>query len=278
MSIKNALTFDVEEWFQVTSLEPYVKRGDWYSLKSLVMPQTRKVLDICDEFGVKATFFVLGYVARKYPELVREIDVRGHELASHGDEHRLVCRLAPEVFEGDVLRSKDALEQISGKAVIGYRAPSWSITDDTKWALEILEKHGFKYDSSIIPGKIRYGISDASRFPFKISDDKEILEFPLSTVNLSGKLFPFSGGLFLRALPYGLVSRWTRQFNLEKQPVMVYLHPWELDPFHPVLKVGLKPYIIHYYNLNKTEKRLRSLLQNFKFDMMKNVLKLEDEG
>ncbi|MBI5789435.1 MAG: DUF3473 domain-containing protein [Candidatus Schekmanbacteria bacterium] len=272
--ISNALTIDVEEWFQVTSLEPYVSRQDWGDLTSLVEPQTRKVLEILAGKNIKATFFILGYVAKKYPRLIKEIAGYGHELAVHGDEHRLVCHLSPDKFREEVSCPKQIIEQITGQKVIGHRAPSWSITDKTLWAFGILEELGYKYDSSLIPGKIRYGISRAELFPYRINN---LVEFPLSTVKIAGCRFPFSGGLFLRTLPVDFVTSRIRQINRLHQPALVYLHPWELDPDHPRIKTGFKEYIIHYYNLKYTESKLGKLLDRFKFDTVKNILQIGNQ-
>lgn len=272
----NAITFDVEEWFQVTSFNSVIKISNWNTYESRVLYQTEKLLDILLQYNIKATFFVLGYVAEKYPEIVKNISDNGHELGIHGYSHKLVCNLSPEEFTEEVLISKKIVEQISGQKVLGYRAPSFSITDNCLWAFDILEENGFKYDSSIIPGKMRFGISDAERYPYNISKKGKLIEFPISTMNIFGNLIPFSGGFFLRFFPDFLIKYNLKQINSSGNSGMFYLHPWELDVDHPKISVSLKTKFIHYFNLKNTEKKLKSLFNDFDFGTVKEVLQINN--
>ncbi len=270
----NALTFDIEEWYQVTSFDSIIKIDEWNNYESRIVNETLKLLDILQSFKCKATFFVLGIVAKNHSEIIRKIADNGHEVAIHGYSHRLVCNLSPKEFTEELLTSKNIVEQITGQEVIGYRAPSNSITDSTLWAFEILEENGIKYDASIIPRGLRFGISDAKRFPYNISKKGNLIEFPVSTISILRKLVPFSGGFFLRVFPYSFIKSFIRKINNSNNPVMIYLHPWGLDVSHPRVDVSLKKNFIHYFNLKSTEKKLMSLLGDFKCGSVKEVLSL----
>jgi len=232
-----------------------------------------------DEFGVRATFFVLGWVAHRLPELVKEIHARGHEIACHGYGHELIYSIGPNAFREDIRRSKQLLEDLCGMRVKGYRAPSYSITGKSLWALDILVEEGFVYDSSIFPVlHDTYGIPDAERFPHTIQTGAgPLVEFPLTTLpfQLGWKKMrlPIAGGGYLRLLPVSIIQRGIVSINQkEHQPAVLYFHPWEIDPDQPRIKAGLKSRFRHYLNLEKTEGKLRRILYMFQFDTMLSVL------
>jgi polysaccharide deacetylase family protein (PEP-CTERM system associated) len=278
----NALTIDVEDYFQVTAFERHVRRDEWHHYPLRVENNTCKILDILEEYKVSATFFVLGWVAERLPILVRRIRDSGHEIASHGYGHELIYRIGPEKFRADVRKAKIILEDITGEKVCGYRAPSYSITRQSLWAFEILAAEGYTYDSSTFPVLHDiYGIPGGERFPHEIRTQAgTIREFPISTFPLKvGKwqsCMPIAGGGYLRLLPASLVGRAINYINTrEKQPAVVYFHPWEIDPGQPRIKAGLKSRFRHYLNLEKTEKRIIHLLENFSFSTVRNVLGIE---
>ena len=277
--MRNALSIDVEDYFQVTALDRQVSRGDWDGIPLRVGDSTRRLLGILDEFGVRATFFVLGWVAEREPGLVREIQSRGHEVACHGYGHELVYSIGPERFREDVRRSKGILEGITGRRVAGYRAPSYSITADSLWALDILIEEGFSYDSSIFPvHHDTYGMPDAPRFPYTHERAAgKLREFPLTTLPI--KLLhwrynlPIAGGGYLRLLPVALIRHGIEQINRsEQKPAVLYLHPWEIDPGQPRIQAGWKSRFRHYNNLDRTEGKLRYLLNSIEFTTMAQVL------
>lgn len=275
----NALTIDVEDYFQVNAFAGLIRSEDWDSYALRVEPNTQRVLDLLDEFGVKATFFVLGWVAERLPSLVRQIRQRGHEVACHGYGHQLVYQIGPERFRQDIAKARDILQEITGEPVAGYRAPSYSITARSLWALNILVEEGFTYDSSIFPViHDTYGIPDAGRFPSVLScPSGTIREFPLSTlpIRLPGREYrlPVAGGGYLRLLSATLVGgAFERINNREGQPAVLYFHPWEIDPGQPRIKSGFKSRFRHYLNLDRTEGKLRRLLSRLSFAPMGEVL------
>jgi polysaccharide deacetylase family protein (PEP-CTERM system associated) len=274
-AIVNAMSVDVEDYFQVSAFESTVSRNDWERMESRVDANTRRLLDIFDEFGVRSTFFCLGWVAERQPALVREIVARGHELASHGQEHRLIYDQTPETFRQDIRRAKTVLEDTSGVRVYGYRAPSYSVTAQSLWALDVLAEEGYTYDSSIFPIRHdRYGIPSAPRHihvrPVKSG---ELVEVPGSTVQLGSTNLPVGGGGYFRILPYWW-TRWgiQRVNEAERRPAIFYLHPWEIDPAQPRIPAGRLSHFRHYRNLAQTETRLRRLLADFRFDTMAALL------
>lgn len=283
--IANALTVDVEDYFQVNAFARVVKHHEWDRFKPRVVENTLKALDLFDEFPVKATFFILGWVAERAPGLVTEIARRGHEVACHGYGHQLVYEIGPDRFRDDIRRAKGIIEGITGEAVHGYRAPSYSITGRSLWALDILVEEGFTYDSSIFPVvHDTYGIPDARRFPHDIACAAgNLREFPLTTLNIRGAgrqlRLPIAGGGYLRLLPAPLVRRGIEAVNrAEGQPAVLYFHPWELDPDQPRIRAGLKSRIRHYLNLHRTEAKVRHLLENLKFTSMGEILGTGDRG
>ncbi|WP_163337121.1 XrtA system polysaccharide deacetylase [Desulfopila sp. IMCC35008] len=273
--MKNYLTIDVEEHFQVSAFEGAIDQNEWDSHESRVEKNTYLLLDCLSDQGVFATFFIVGWVAERYPSLVREIIKRGHEVGCHSYLHRKVYDLTPDEFLKDTSKAKDILEQITGEKISGYRAPSYSITNRSIWAFDILEELGFEYDSSIFPiVHDNYGIPDAPRFKYPIIG-KNIVEYPISTVKITGLNIPVAGGGYFRLFPY-----WLTKFLLERihrkdqKPFMFYLHPWEVDPYQPRVKnAGLLSRFRHYNNLEKTESRLKRLLKDFNFSSIKNLHK-----
>jgi polysaccharide deacetylase family protein (PEP-CTERM system associated) len=276
MSITNALTIDVEDYFHVAALAPNIHRDSWTTREPRVVGNTHKLLSIFEQSGVQGTFFVLGWVAERYPQLVRDIAARGHEIACHGFSHRLVYEQSPEEFYAETLRAKDLLEDITGSAVLGYRAASYSIVRESLWALDILVELGFVYDSSICPVRHdRYGIPDAERVPHRLStpNNKIIVEWPLSTAKAFGYRLPVAGGGYFRLLPYWLTHWGLASINQrEKLPFIFYLHPWEIDPAQPRVPASLISQFRHYTNLGKCEERLRCLLDEFQFGTARDGL------
>jgi polysaccharide deacetylase family protein (PEP-CTERM system associated) len=272
----NALTFDIEEYFHAEAFAEVVTPERWPTLASRVVFTTERVLDLLEEMETSATFFVLGWVAERHPWLVRRIRECGHELACHGYGHQMITRQSRGEFSRDVTRAKAAIEDASGDAVIGYRAPTFSVVRDTLWSLEALAEAGFRYDSSIFPiVHDRYGIPGSARFPHRhrFGAGSELAEFPLSTVSVLGWRFPVAGGGYFRLLPYGMTRRVIRHLNrYERQPAMVYLHPWELDVEQPRLPVGALTQLRHSVNTSTTEAKLRRLIHDFRFAPARDVL------
>lgn len=276
--LQNALSVDVEDYFQVAALKPAIRRQDWDTFESRVELNTRRLMELFARFKVKATMFTLGWVAERFPGLVREMRDSGHELALHGYDHRSLTEMTAEEFRADLRKAKTILEDISGAQVIGYRAPNYSVVRKTLWALDILGEEGFRYDSSIFPIRHdRYGIPDSPRFPWRIPNGNGplMMEFPISTIRIAGINFPFVGGGYLRHFP-GAVCRWgIKHLNtVEHQPAIVYVHPWEIDPGQPRVPVRWLTRFRHYHNLDRTESRLEALLSEFRFTTVRAALGL----
>lgn len=273
--VVNAMTVDVEDYFQVSAFDAVVSRSDWDGLESRVMSNTERLLRVFEEHRVVATFFVLGWVAERCKGLVAQISKMGHEVASHGHGHRLVYDQTKDAFRDDVRRAKGILESAAGKAVRGYRAPSFSITAESLWALDVLLEEGYAYDASIFPIRHdRYGIPGSPRHPHVMTRTAgSLVEAPGSTVRIAGVNLPVGGGGYFRILPYAW-TRWgiARLNAHEHQPAIFYLHPWELDPAQPRFKASRLSTFRHYRNLDKTEGRLRRLLADFRFGPMHEVL------
>lgn len=265
ISILNGLSFDIEDWFQVENLKGRIAYSEWDSCDLRVVESTRRILAILDRHRTKATFFVLGWIAEKCPALVEEIASRGHEIASHGYNHELIYKQTPTEFETDLKRSVKVLSSITGGPILGYRAPSFSITPESEWALDVLAEHGFVYDSSVFPTSFhnRYGFRDSGRFPFQFENG--LVEIPLSTVKLAGKNIPAAGGGYFRLYPYRWFRYLCQRLNSEGKPVIFYLHPWELDHGQPRMNIRRDYRFRHYVNLDKTERRLARLLEDFRF-------------
>lgn len=272
-TIINAMSVDVEDYFQVSAFEPHIDRADWESLPCRVERNTDRILGLFSEHGVKATFFTLGWVAERYPQLIRRMVEGGHEVASHGYSHVRVTNQTPEDFRADVVRTKALLEDVSGQEVRGYRAASYSIGAANLWALDVLADTGHRYSSSIYP--IRhdlYGMPEAPRFAFQ-PNGGAMIEVPVTTVELFHRNYPCGGGGYFRLLPYAL-SRWAmRRVNQhDGQSCVFYFHPWELDPGQPRQPgLGFKTRFRHYLNLRRMEKRLANLLRDFRWDRMDRV-------
>lgn len=269
----NALSIDVEDYFQVEAFSRVIDRAEWSTFPCRVAENTRRVLRLLETHQVRATFFVLGWVAEREPELVREIAAAGHEIATHGYGHQLIYRQTPEEFAEDVRRSIQAIgDALPDAKILGYRAPSFSITLQSLWALDILAGLGIRYDSSIFPmsGHDLYGIPDAPRFAHRVRP--QLCEFPVSTVRYARRNWPVAGGGYFRLFPLPLTRYAIRRINSEHQPAVVYLHPWEFDPEQPrIHQASMKSRFRHYLNLHKTETRLHRLLGHFRFAPLREV-------
>jgi polysaccharide deacetylase family protein (PEP-CTERM system associated) len=327
----NALTIDVEDYFQVHAFSKVIYYEDWDQYECRIERNTHKILEMLNEqklpsggsYGfddadqsicatrpaqreaVKGTFFVLGWIAKRYPHLIVKIRKEGHEIAAHGYAHKIIYHQSREQFREDIRRAKATLEDIAGCEVIGYRAPSYSITNESRWAFEVLIEEGFKYDSSIFP--IRhdfYGMPAAPRFPFLISGNgnekntlsmldfkplsitssypsrlspNSLVEFPLSTFRIGSFNIPVAGGGYFRLIPYSAIRWALRRINNEEgEPFVFYLHPWEIDPDQPRIRgAGLKSYFRHYNNLDRTEGRFSRLLKEFRFTSIQELMRME---
>lgn len=263
----NALTFDIEDYYQVSAFQSSVPMADWDRYESRVERNTCKLLDILSASGVRATFFVLGWIADHYPGLVKTIHGAGHEVASHGYAHEMVTQLTPLTFREDIRRAKCLLESLIGCRVLGYRAPSFSIMQKTMWALPILVEEGFAYDASIFPVRHdRYGMPHANRFCHRlVTSAGPLWEIPPSTFELGRMRFPIAGGGYFRICPYPILRRLLKQVERQGVPLVMYLHPWELDPEQPRIHASRLARFRHYINLDKTEKRFIQLVQDFRF-------------
>jgi len=273
--VVNALTIDVEDYFQVSAFDRIVERSQWDAMESRVCANTERMLALFAEHGVRGTFFVLGWVAARFPSLVRRIAELGHEVASHGFAHRLIYEQTPEAFREDVRRAKQVIEDAGGCTVAGYRAPSYSVTTRSLWALDVLLEEGYEYDSSIFPIRHdRYGIPGSPRHPYVVSRRSgSLVEVPLSTVRVAAVNLPVAGGGYFRLLPYSWTRWGFRRINRrEGRPAVFYLHPWEIDPGQPRLPVDRLTRVRHYRNLRHTEARLHRLLRDFRFAPLRDVL------
>jgi polysaccharide deacetylase family protein (PEP-CTERM system associated) len=273
----NAMTIDVEDYFHVSAFQDSVPRSQWDRLESRVVANTERLLELFRQHDVRATFFVLGWVAERYPSLVRQIAQAGHELASHGYWHRLIYEQSPQEFREDLRRSRETIAAAAGVSVSGYRAPSFSITPRSLWALEIIREEGFLYDASIYPIRHdRYGLPTAPRHFHTLEQTAGPLsECPGSTVRVGGINLPVGGGGYFRLLPY-FWTRWgiSRLNDHERRPAVFYLHPWEIDPGQPRLPGSRLSRFRHYTNLDQTESRLKRLLEHFRFAPLGDLLGL----
>lgn len=272
----HCLSFDVEEHFQVSAFWSEARRQQWDKYESRVENNTRKLVELLEQHGTKATFFVLGWVAERYPGLVKALVAHGHEIASHGYGHELITDQTPEMFRADVRRAKRVIEDICGKRVYGYRAPSFSITKGTEWAISILIEEGHLYDSSIFPVlHDRYGMPNATPTIHLLrSEAGRIWEVPPSTANFLGARLPVAGGGYFRLYPYPLLRAMLKWSERSGHPLVMYLHPWELDPDQPKMEGSWLSRFRHYLNLHKTHGRLSSLLDDFRFDTIQTILEL----
>lgn len=268
---RNALTIDVEDYFHVSAMAPYIPRSEWDQCDCRIERNVERVLALLHRHGTHATFFTLGWVAERYPALVRDIVGQGHELASHGYGHQRASDLTPEAFREDIVRAKRLLEDVSGVRVMGYRAPSFSIGSENLWAFDCLAEAGYRYSSSIYPVRHdHYGMPDAPRFAHYPAAGRGLLELPPTTVRLFNRNLPAAGGGYFRLLPYGL-SRWclNRVNTVDGKPCIFYFHPWEIDPGQPRQRgASVRSRFRHYVNLSAMERRLRALLKDFKWGRM----------
>jgi len=269
--IVNALTIDIEDWYQGIELEP----AKWSAYESRVADDVVRMLDILESAKVKASFFALGRVAEEHPDIIRRVHEAGHEIATHGYDHQFIYRQAPKEFAADLERSIEIIESIVPEKVVGYRAPFFSVTKETLWALSILAEHGIKYDSSIFPIRnYRYGIPKAPRFMHSIScnNGNSLVEVPISTMSMFSQNIPFAGGAYLRFFPYPFIKWGIQRLNLQGHSAVVYVHPWEIDPNHPRIELPRRISLTHYLNLHSTEQKIRMLLRDFRFDTLANVV------
>jgi len=271
-ALVNALTVDVEDYFQVSALAPHIDRTSWDSIPCRVEANVDRILGLLERYRARATFFTLGWVAERHPSVVRNIVAGGHELASHGFGHLRVTEQTRAEFEADITRAKGLLEDLAGREVIGYRAPSFSIGTQNLWAFDSIAKAGYRYSSSVYPVRHdHYGMPDAPRFPYRVHNG--LLEIPITTTRVWGHNLPAGGGGYFRLAPYPL-SRWaiSRVNITDRKPAIFYVHPWEIDAAQPrVPGVGLKTRFRHYINLHRTESRLVQLLADFRWDTIRNV-------
>lgn len=273
-SVVNAMTVDVEDYFQASVFDRIVSRQSWYERESRVVRNTHRLLELFHRHHVCGTFFILGWVAERFPSLVREIASCGHELASHGFHHQLVYTLTRDQFRDDVKRAKAAIEDAAGLAVRGYRAPSFSIIRASLWALDVLIEEGHSYDASVFPIRHdRYGIPDAPRLAHVIGRPAgTIVEVPASTLRLGRANLPCAGGGYFRLLPYS-VTRWAiGRLNAAGAPLIFYVHPWEIDPDQPRLPVSRLNGWRHYANLDETSSRLERMVGEFPFNTVTAAL------
>lgn len=273
----NALSVDVEDWFQVGAFENVISRSDWDACDCRVERNTDALLAMFEAAGIKATFFTLGWVAERYPALIGRIADAGHELGNHGQNHDRVFTFTPQQFAADLERSRKAIEDAAGVAVRGYRAPSFSINPHTPWAHEVMAEQGYSYSSSINPIKHdHYGWPDAPRFAFHPLPDSELVEIPVTTAMLGNKRIAAGGGGFFRLLPYSY-SRWAiRQVNADARPGIIYFHPWEIDPDQPrVANAPIKSKLRHYTNLDAMAGKLKRLMADFKWDRLDRIVESE---
>lgn len=274
--MNNVLSVDVEDWFQVSNFDGVISRDSWDAQPSRVERNTRRLLDLFDGANARGTFFVLGWIAERHPDLVREIRLRGHDLASHGFGHELVYRLTPEAFAADLIRARTAIESAGGMAPRGYRAPSFSIDRRSFWAFDVLARQGYAYDSSVFPVRHpRYGVPKFPRTPVRMltSEGRVLAEFPLTTARVLGRNVGAAGGGYLRILPLAVLERAFAAMNERGEPACLYVHPWEIDPDQPRVRVKGLGRFTHYTNLDKTEGRLKRLLRRFAFAPMEECLR-----
>lgn len=266
------MTVDVEDYFHVSAFEDVISKNNWDSLECRVEQNTFRLLDLFAQYNVKSTFFTLGWVAERCPALIKEIVNQGHELASHGYSHKRALGMSASEFKADVQRSKNILEDLSGQPVFGYRAPSFSVKDDNAWVYEILKELNFEYSSSTYP--IEHDLYGVPNWPrFKYLRDEGIIEIPIPTIRKNGVNTGIGGGGYFRLYPYWMSrNRINSYLQEEKQPYSFYFHPWEIDPDQPRVKgASLKSKIRHYINLSRMENKIEQLLQDYKWDTMRNV-------
>ena len=274
-NITNAFTIDVEDYFQVSAFAPYINRNDWNLHECRIEKNIETILHMLNKNGTKATFFTLGWIAERYPQMVKKIVLEGHELASHGYGHERAFDLSKQEFFDDIQSAKKLLEDISGSEVKGYRAPSFSINKNNLWAFDCLLRAGYKYSSSVYPIKHdHYGMPTAPRFPYFVREG--LLEIPITTLRIFGKNFPSSGGGYFRLMPY-LFSKFmiNKVLSDDKQPAIFYFHPWEIDIEQPRIPgIDSKTKFRHYINIKRMEKKINSLLTDFLWNRVDKVFSI----
>jgi polysaccharide deacetylase family protein (PEP-CTERM system associated) len=271
--MKNVMSVDLEDWFCVYNLSGLIPYADWDRCESRVEGSTMRLLNLFQKHRTEATFFVLGWVADRFPDLVKEIERQGHELATHGYSHRLLTLMQPDEFRGDLQRSLEVLSKASSQEVRGFRAPSFSLTRQTLWAADILRECGIQYDSSVFPVGFHpdYGIADASLSPYRLANG--LTELPMSVAEVLGQRIPCSGGGYFRLYPYAVSRRLMRRCNRQGRSVIFYLHPWEIDPEQPRVKgLSWSKRFRHYENLDRTAERLERLLGEFSFTSARKLI------
>lgn len=273
--VANFFTVDVECWFHAFNLRDKIPPSTWHQQETRVVQNISRILELLASNDARGTFFVLGWVAEKFPEVVRMIDKAGHEIGSHGHYHNLITEMTPSAFEEDLVKSVEAITRLTGKAVVGHRASNFTVVQNTLWALDILAKHGFEYDSSIFPiERDRYGIPNyPNRLPhdIRLKGGRHILEFPMSTLGVGKKFLPMSGGGYLRLFPHQITEAFIESQNRKGHPVMLYLHPWELDTQMQRINAGMMKTFQHYVNLHSTEWKISRLLQRFRFGSIREL-------
>lgn len=271
--MRNVMSIDLEDWFCVYNLSRIIPYADWDRCESRVERNTTRLLELFARHKVQATFFVLGWVADRFPDLVREVERAGHEIGTHGYAHRLLTYMTPEEFRADLMRSLEVLARTATQPVLGFRAPSFSLTAETLWAVKILQEAGLRYDSSVFPVGFHpdYGMVDAELEPHPLAEG--LIELPMGVVEVLGRRVPCSGGGYFRLFPYELTRRLMRRCNAQGRSVMFYLHPWELDPGQPRIPgMSWSTRFRHYNNLERTEERLERLLGDFSFTSARALL------
>lgn len=279
MNVKNVLTIDLEEWYHANYSDNLFDNNNNYEVR--VINSTQRILDLLKKYNAKATFFTLGLIAEKHPELIKLIHDNGHEISSHGYAHQLVYKQNKYEFEDDLKKSIHFIEKAIGEKPLGYRAPSWSLNKDTSWVIPILKNNGFQYDASVFPVKtFLYGIPEAPRFPFRIINNNDsVFEFPTSTFRFLNKNIPFSGGFYFRFMPYKFINFFFNSINKRNRPVVFYLHPREIDPEQPRLEgLNFRDRFIHYYQINNCDTKLEKLLKDFTFITMKSYFEKEGQS
>jgi polysaccharide deacetylase family protein (PEP-CTERM system associated) len=273
LPVRNVMSIDVEDWFCVYNLSTHIRFDEWPRMDSRVERTTLRLLEMFSRHQVAGTFFVLGWVAERFPDLVREIERRGHEVATHGYAHRLLTQMTAEEFRADLLRSLEVIGRAASQPVRGHRAPSFSVTQRTPWAAGIMREAGLAYDSSVFPLGFHpdYGIGDAPLEPYWLADG--LREVPMSCAQVNGWRVPCSGGGYFRPYPYAMTRALMRRCNAQGRAVIFYLHPWEIDPEQPrVEALRWSKKFRHYHNLARTEERLERLLSDFRFGTMAQLL------
>ena len=275
----NILSIDVEEWFHPEAVQHLFPAESWDMQDARLEHNVEKLLSLFEKREVKATFFILGWIARRYPQLLKKIASNGHEIASHGNSHRMVTKLTPESFRADLSESINIIQNITGNKVLGFRAPTFSIIQETRWAWEIMLDIGLQYDSSVYPiWHDRYGIPDAPRHPYIAlhKNTKELIEFPMPTIKVVKKNIPFGGGGYLRIFPLVFTKFAIKQFNKEGLPAIFYAHPWEFDSKQQRLALGKIQTWRHYYNIKNNLHKLDILLKNFRWTSFQDLMQEDD--